>query len=76
MLRGVKRFIPPTCRDGLLLLQFFFLAKGKNQKPKYHHYDSVIKDDMFQRDCPSILFSVHFIHLDKLSDGHVEQKGY
>lgn len=48
MLRGAKRFIPPTCRDGLLLLQFFFLAKGKNQKPKYRHYDSVIKDDMLQ----------------------------
>lgn len=76
MLTSAKRFIPPMSRDGLQLLQFFFLSKGKNQKPKYHHYDSVIKDDMLQLDCPSILFSVHFIHLDKLSNGHVEQKGY
>ena len=56
MLTGAKRFIPPTSRDRLRLLQFFFLSKGKNQKPKYHHYDSVIKDDMLQLDCPSIFF--------------------
>lgn len=75
MLRGAKRFIPPTCRDGLKLLQIFFLSKGENQKPKYHHYDSIVKDDTWQVDCPSIIFSVHFINLDKLSNGHLVQKG-
>ena len=57
MLIGARRFISPAAENRLWVLYTFFLSKDRHDNPKYFHYDSLNKDDVWQVDCLSILFS-------------------